>query len=430
MALPERISASIWRPYLLDTPDPMQIIPVLIFLLTYAGVTCGGYPGLAIDRTGVALIGALAMVIGGILSPREAIDAVHFPTLLLLYGLMIISAQLRLGGFYTMMARRIAGYTDRPGKFLFITMVVGGLLAAVLANDIICLAFTPVLANALKKRGINPVPFLLGLAMATNLGSASTIIGNPQSMLIGQVAALSFADFLFWCAPPSLAGIFATYLILVRIYRDRFFMPCTNESCEPSAVNWPEFNKWQSGKGLAASIAAIVMMFSSFPREWSVLTISGILLLSRKMHTRAVLGIVDWHLITLFCGLFVVVRGLNMSGIPERAVAAMAEHGIGFGNPFPLALLAVGISNLVSNVPATVLLIPHIPAGDPVPWYVLSLGTTYAGNLFTIGSMANLIVIEQARLCGVHIGFREYARTGILVTTVNILLLFLWILVK
>jgi len=399
----------------------------LVFFVTYAGVALGGIPRLAIDRTGIALLGAIAMVVFGVLTPGRALGSISLGTLLLLYGLMVVSAQLRLGGFYTWLAVRIAAMAGDPGRFLFVLMMTGGLLASVLANDIICLAFTPVLALALRRRGMNPVPFLIGLAMATNLGSAATIIGNPQSMLIGQTAGLSFREFLYWCGPPSLVCLLLTYFVLRFVYRRRFF------DAVPEPVQekrWPDFDRWQTTKGLAAAVAVIALLFSGLPREWSVITVAGILLLSRKMHTRAILGLVDWHLITLFCGLFVVVAGFNSTGIPQSFLGFLESRGVSLSNPFALSLSAVALSNVVSNVPATVLLSPHMPQGGTVLWYVLSLATTYAGNLLTIGSMANLIVIEQARLSGVKITFREYARSGVLVTAMNLTVLSGWILLR
>ena len=200
--------------------DPVTV-SAMVFFVTYAGVALGGVPRLAVDRTGIALLGAIAMVLFRVLTPAEALGSISLGTLLLLYGLMIVSAQLRLGGFYTWLAVRIASMAGNPGRFLLVLMVTSGLLASVLANDIICLAFTPVLAVALRRRGLNPVPFLIGLAMATNLGSAATIIGNPQSMLIGQTAGLSFREFLFWCGPPSLVCLVLTFLVIRLVYGKR-----------------------------------------------------------------------------------------------------------------------------------------------------------------------------------------------------------------
>ena len=400
-------------------------MPLVIFLFTYAGVAMGRFPRLTLDRTGIAILGALAMVLDGAITPADAMNAVHVPTLVLLYGLMIISAQLRLGGFYTWLALKVTRWIDRPARFLLILMLVSGLLAAVLANDIICLAFTPVLAVALRRRRLNPLPFLLGLAMATNLGSASTMIGNPQSMLIGQLGSLSFRSFLYWCAPPSLLCLAVTYGILLLLFRGR--LAADNASGPFEEPAWPSFNRWQSSKGIAAAVIVVVLLLGGFPRELSVLTLAGALLLSRRLHTRAMLGLVDWHLITLFCGLFIVVRAFNGTGLPGQALEWLAVRGLPLTNPYLLSITSVLLSNLVSNVPATVLISPHLPADQPAVWYVLSLATTYAGNLFTIGSMANLIVIEQASPFGIRISFGDYARTGVIVTAANLVILMGWI---
>jgi len=397
-----------------------------IFLITYLGVAIGRVPRLVLDRTGIALLGALMMILVGALSPDEALAAIHFPALLLLYGLMVISAQLRLGGFYSWLAIRVTGWIERPALFLFLLMAVGGGLAAVLANDILCFAFTPVVSVAVRRRGLNPIPFLLGLAMSTNLGSAATLIGNPQSMLIGQVGGLSFGGFLMWCAPPSILSLLATYGILTLLFHGRFHK--APEVAPPfEEPLWPPFHAWQSCKGLVAAGAVVILLLLGFPQTMTVLTIAGVLLLSRRTHTRTMLGLIDWHLMTLFCGLFIVVQGFNQTGMPAKFLAWLAVHGCALENPFVLSGMAVIMSNLVSNVPATVLLLPHIPSEATSLWYVLSLATTYAGNLLTIGSMANLIVIEQARLCGIRISFLEYARVGVVVTMVNLAVLAAWI---
>ena len=288
----------------------MNSLSWIIFVITYAGVAVGGVPRLAIDRTGIALLGAIAMVVAGVLSPEAALDSISLSTLALLYGLMIVSAQLRLGGFYTHLAVRISSLAGNHARFLFVLMVVAGLLSSVLANDIICLAFTPVLTVALLKRGTNPIPFLLGLAAAANIGSAATIIGNPQNMLIGQAGGLSFAHFILWCGPPSLACLFAAYGLIHLLYRNRYSLKFDPPA--DLAADWPSFNTWQSVKGLLAAGAVVTLLFMPLRRDWSVITVAGVLLLSRKMHTRSILGLIDWHLITLFGALFLAAQVPNL----------------------------------------------------------------------------------------------------------------------
>jgi len=398
---------------------------LIVFVLTYLAVAVGELPGLALDRTGMAVLGAVAMVALAGMGTAEAVAAIDFPTILLLFGLMVVSSQFRLGGFYTHLALGITRFLDRPRLFLLVTMAVSAGLSAVLANDIVCLAFTPVLSYALLRRGLNPLPFLLGLAIASNIGSAATIIGNPQNMLIGQLGHLHFGAFLKWCLAPSLLSLALAYLVLVSMYRHRWEGVAATAAA--SADTWPAYDRHQSNKGLLVTVVLMGAFFTSWPRELTALVAAGVLLCSRRMKTRTLLGLVDWHLITLFCALFVVIRGLELTGAPAHALQALAGWGIDLGHPYTLAGISVVLSNLVSNVPATMLLVKFLDPADPVLWYILAVSSTFAGNLITIGSIANLIVMEQARACGITITFREHARAGIPVTLISLLVLAGWI---
>ncbi len=396
----------------------------VIFALTYAGVAAGGIPGLTLDRTGIALLGAIAMVTAGGLSMTAALSAIDAPTLLLLYALMVVSAQFRAGGFYTRTVLVLGRCIGRPRLFLLIVMAVSAVLSAVLVNDVVCLAFTPVLVVTLLRAGLNPAPYLIGLAVASNIGSAATIIGNPQNMLIGQIGRLAFGPFAAWCAPPAAAALVLAYGLLLVIYRGRL------RGAAPArdlAGAWPEFDRWQSAKGLAAAGVLVALFFTRLPRELTALSVAGLLLCSRRLRTRDLLDQVDWHLITLFGGLFVVIGGVMATGLPAAGMAALDRAGLPLRNPALLTLAAAALSNLVSNVPAVMLLVQFLEPADPRPWYVLALAGTFAGNLVTLGSIANLIVIEQARAYGVRLGFREHARIGIPVTLGSLVLVLLWI---
>jgi len=419
----------------------METVVVVVFALSYVGIAFGTIPPFALDRTGFALLGAIVMVAVGALSVGHAVHAIDTPTILLLYALMVVSAQLRLGGFYTWAALRLARRIHGPVGFLLLLMLAAAGLAAVLTNDIICLAFTPVLCVAALRAGLNPIPFLLGLAMATNIGSAATIIGNPQNMLIGQVQRLDFARFLLYCLPPSLLALGAAFGILVWLYRGRWRQqasaatagaaPAAPAAAAPEHLaEWPELNRWQTTKGLMVTIALMALFFTSVPRELSAITAAGLLLLSRHMRSKWLLGFVDWHLLTLFCGLFIIIAALEQTGLPARAVQALGGHGLSLHNLLGLTGVSVVLSNLVSNVPATMLLLKFVDPARPTEAYVLALSSTFAGNLITIGSIANLIVIEQAKLFGVEIRFREYARAGVPVTLASLLLLALWIVIR
>ncbi len=403
----------------------MNSVSLAIAVITYVGVAIGDIPGLALDRTGIAMLGAIAMIASGELSVQAAVMSIDVPTVLLLYGLMVLSAQFRLGGFYTRAALRLTAFLENPAKFLLAVMSAGALFSALLMNDIVCLAFTPVLAVSVLNAGLNPVPFLIGLAVASNIGSAATIVGNPQNMLIGQYGALHFGQFSLWCAPPSFLALGAAYLIIRMIYRkDLSRVPFATAVPEGS---WQPFDRHQSAKGITAAAILLVLFFTPVPREISAICIAGILLCSRRMHTRSILGLVDWHLITLFCALFVVIKGLETTGAPAALVASLQAHGVDVRHPFILTAISGILSNLVSNVPATMLLTRFLDPARHVQWYILAISSTFAGNLITIGSIANLITFEQARTYGIKIGFREHARVGIPVTLASFAILIGWI---
>jgi Na+/H+ antiporter NhaD/arsenite permease-like protein len=399
--------------------------PVVIFVLTYLAVAVGDIPGLALDRTGMALLGAIAMVACGVLTTDQAVLAIDFPTLLLLFGLMVVSTQFRLGGFYTQVALQLTRWMDRPRAFLLAVMLASAVLSALLANDIVCLAFAPVLAVALLKRGLNPLPFLLGLALSSNIGSAATIMGNPQNMLIGQLGRLHFGSFLLWCTVPSVLSLLAAYGLLSWMFRRRW-MGGTPQA--EVIATWPAYDSHQSRKAWLVTAALVALFFTSIPRELTAMVAAGLLLCSRRMSTRSMLGLVDWHLITLFCGLFVVIRGLETTGLPERMVDWLASHGVALTNVYTLAGVSVLLSNLVSNVPATMLLAKFVDPAQPTAWYVLAVSSTFAGNLFTIGSIANLIVIEQSRLYGIRIRFWDHVRVGLPVTLISLVILVVWMM--
>jgi len=268
-----------------------EIIAATIFFLTYTGIALGGIPGLAIDTTGIALRGAIAMLATGILNDNEAFKAIDAPTILLLYSLMVLSAQFTVGGFYTKVALSVVRFVTRPEVFLLALIFTSAFLSAVIANDIVCLAFTPVICVAAVRASLNPIPFVLALSCASNIGSAATIMGNPQNMLIGQVGALNFGRFVLWCLPPTIVSLVALYFIILVMYRGKW----RDESfvLNKNADGWPKYDFHQSAKALALTAVLILLFFTSIPREVSALTIAGIILCSRKMETRSILSLPD-----------------------------------------------------------------------------------------------------------------------------------------
>ena len=392
-----------------------------VFALVYVGMIFGGLPGLALDRTALALIGAIALLAGGALDARSAWAAVDMPTMSLLFGLMLVSAQLRLSGFYTLLARRIAAASLSPRMLLLLVMAASAALSAVLVNDIVALALTPILAEGCIKRGLNPVPYLLGLACAANIGSAATLIGNPQNMLIGQVGGLPFAAYALDALPPVVAGTLAAWGIISWFSRGDWVL---ERSVAP--VPAQDFLPWPALKGgLLLAAALFGFLFTPIPREVLALAAGALVLVSRRMHSRTVFALVDWQLLLLFLGLFVVNHALLASGLLERLFLAVGSTGVDLAHPAWLFAVTALLSNVISNVPAVMLLLPVTQT--PQDRLLLALASTLAGNLFLLGSIANLIVAEQAARLGVFLTWRKHLRIGLPVTLATFALAALWL---
>jgi len=399
----------------------MQNVVLAVFSIVYLGMILGHLPGLAVNRAGVALLGAVALLAFGVVDSHEAWASVDMPTMSLLFGLMLVSAQLRLGGFYTLLARRIAqAQFSAPGLLLLI-MLAGAGLSALLVNDIVCLAMTPILAEGTLRRGLNPIPFLLGLACASNIGSAATLIGNPQNMLIGQVGGLPFGAFMLDALPPVLVSLAAAWGITALLSRNDWTLE--RQVAPAPAV---AFRRWPTIQGSALmGVALFGFLFLDAPREVVALTVGGLVLLSRRTQSRAVFGLVDWQLLLLFLGLFVVNHAVAQVGLLERMFAGIRWLGVAVEHPAWLFALTAVLSNIISNVPAVMLLLPV--SSSPQDKLLLALVSTLAGNLFLLGSIANLIVAEQAAQQGIFITWRKHLRVGLPVTLASFGIAALWL---
>jgi Na+/H+ antiporter NhaD/arsenite permease-like protein len=402
----------------------MDPVVVGVFAFVYLGMIAGELPGLKVDRSGIALLGAIVIVATGRVPLEEAWRAIDVPTIALLFGLMVISAQFRLGGFYTLVTRRLgAGDHSALGLLALVTLTAAA-LSAILANDIVCLAMAPVLIEVCSRRRLNPVPYLLALACASNVGSAATLIGNPQNMLIGQTLRLSFTGYLIDGGVPALFGVAVVWGIIGWRYRGRW----TSDAPEVD-VAAPPFDRWQTSKGLVTVTAVVLaFVFTEWPREIVALAGAGVVLVSRRMASREMLGLVDWHLLVLFIGLFVVNRALAQSGFVGSLLMLARMAGADLTQAPTLFTVTALLSNLVSNVPAVMLLLPA--AREPLDGVVLALSSTLAGNLIIVGSIANIIVVDQAARLGVGIDWRAHARVGIPVTIVTLAIAAIWLTLR
>jgi Na+/H+ antiporter NhaD/arsenite permease-like protein len=396
---------------------------VFVFGVVYLGMFLGGLPRLKLDRSGVALLGAIAVIAVSGMGVVEAAEAVDLPTILLLFAFMVISAQMRLGGFYAAVTRRVGELPLSDAALLAALIAVAAVLSAVFSNDVVCLAMTPIVARLCLRRGTNPLPFLLGLACAANIGSAATLIGNPQNMLIGSVLRLDFADYANVAFAPVLVSLVLLWGWLVCVPHAGIDpLPAIDRRSED-----PPFNLWQTAKGLLVAGALMgLFLFHDGPHEVWALVGAALLLLSRRLASAEFMKLVDWPLLILFMGLFVVNHAFEQTGLSAQAVAWMAGHGVRLTDPGPMLVVGVGLSNLVSNVPAVMLLLPHLQ-GQPQAGVMLALVTTFAGNLLLVGSIANLIVADLARQQGVLIDWKRHALVGMPVTLLSLGVIWIWL---
>lgn len=395
---------------------------LVIFLAVYIGMGVGRWPGLKIDRTGIAVLGAIVLYATGVVTNAMVLQAIDFPTLIVLFGLMVLSAQFAACGFYDWCSARIAATRASPVAILALTVSVAGAMSAVLVNDIVVFAMTPMLIRGLSQRGLDPRPYLIALAGAANAGSAATVIGNPQNILIGQVGRLDFWGFVAACGPPALVALVTVFVVVWIVWRRKLSHPVERDG----KVAIPSVDRFEFGKAIVATAALLALFSSRLPHVSDVLIVTAVLLVSRRLATREILGLVDWHLLVLFGGLFVVTYALAETGIAADALTALSTAGI---EPTELRVMALSMlvgSNAIGNVPTVVLLLSVLRDLSAETLYAMAALSTLAGNLFIVGSLANMIVVERAKAAGVTLGFLEHARCGIPVTLISVALTFAW----
>ncbi|MBO0736273.1 MAG: anion transporter [Alphaproteobacteria bacterium] len=394
-----------------------------VFVSSYTALAIGRVPGLALDRAGVALVGAALMVACGALPLDEAYKAIDLDTLTLLLGMMIVVAHLRFSGFFALAGGWIIRRARTPMMLLLAITVIAGTFSAFLVNDAICLALTPLVLDLTRSLKRNPAPYLLAVAMGSNIGSTATITGNPQNMMIGSVSRIAYTDFASTLAPVALVGLLLT-VVLIALFHRREFGGGTRFVAEPQPTRT---HRGLMLRALAGAATLAALLFAGQPPAKVAIVIGALLLVTRRAKTERVYTEIDWPLLLMFAGLFIIVAGAERALLSNDLVAAAARRHL---DSVPaLAAAAAGLSNLVSNVPAVLLLKPFIQAlPDPhTAWLTVAMASTLAGNFTVIGSIANLIVVQRARAGGVDIGFWDYFKLGAPLTILTVLFGTLWL---
>lgn len=405
--------------------EPRLAVPLAIFAFTYFVIALGNFPGLKLDRTGAALAGSLLMVLSGSLSEPEALASVDFHTLLLLFGMMIIVANLRVSGAFALVARWLLEWAHSGYGLLAMTVLASGVLAAFFINDVVCLSLAAPLIEVARVLEIDAAPLLLALATASNIGSVATITGNPQNMIVAGFAHVSYAAFAMRLAPVALIGLLVDYAVIGWLYRDR--LRRLRRRDDLTLPGPPPGHRYRLAKSSIVAAAVLVLFAMGYPPHLVALGGGAALLFTRRTQPHLIYEQIDWTLLVMFAGLFIVVEGAETAGLQIYLLYAVGPERL--KNIAVLSVIVAVLSNLVSNVPAVLLfqpIYPQIRQGMSTA-LVLASASTFAGNLTLLGSIANLIVIEQARREGLEIGFVDYLKVGLPVTIVTLAIDIAWL---
>ncbi len=403
-------------------------IVILVLILTYIGMAAGRIAWLRVDRTGIALLAVIALLASGEMTLDDFGSAVDLPTLAFLFAMMIISAQFAESGFIDLCARTMVAMRGGTAGLLALTVAIGGGLSAVLANDILVISIAPLLIAGAQRRGLDPRPFAIALAASVNAGSAATLIGNPQNILVGALGRLDFWSFLGVCGVPALFALVVVFGVLWLQWHRRIRVTTAPvDAIGLAAVTEHVLDRNQTIKGGVALLALLILFATSLPREIGALVIAALLLANRKITSRTMIGAVDWPLLLLVSCLFALTGQLNGSGIAAAVLGFLDDHQL-LPNNLLLMLPFAGVtSNAIGSVPTAMLLLriwPNPPSGV---LYGLALLSTLAGNLLLTGSLTNLLIAERAERMGARLSFREYARAGIPIAVLSLAFATFWL---
>ena len=394
-----------------------RLIALVALAGTYLGLALGRLPLFRVDRTGVAIIGGAIVVVTGLLPWDRAVAAVDAHTLVLLFGMMIVAAYLRLSGFFRLVTYAALRRAHTPVGLLGLIIVAAGVLSALFVNDVVCLVMAPIVLDLVRRLQLPPAPYLIALATAANVGSVATLTGNPQNMLVGSFSGISYRAFLLREAPVALIGLALVFAVIWVAYRRRLPPALPAEPLDERGA----VHRALMIKTVAAVSVMLVAFLGGVPIALVAIGGAAYCLLTRRVNPDKVYREIDWGLLVLFTGLFVVIGGVEASGLAGEILGGAAA--VGLYRPAVLTVVTAVLSNLVSNVPAVLLFKAVIPTfGEPArAWLLLAMASTLAGNLTILGSVANLIVVEQARGAGVQVGFLEYSRVGVPITVLTLL---------
>ncbi|MGI2903973.1 anion transporter [Tolypothrix sp. VBCCA 56010] len=389
--------------------------------LTYLGLALGSLPGLRMNRATIALVGSAFLIALGVVTLHEAWEAIDAKTIVFLLSMMVVNANLAYAGFFPQALSVLLSFTRSPLGILIALTFGSGILSAIFLNDTIALIFTPLTLSLTQALGLNPIPYLLAVAGATNIGSVATLSGNPQNILIGSFSGIGYLEFLRALIPVAVIGLIIQIELLWLLYpevRSRSVPQVSLQACDNLNTTKTRIFKPLYQKTLIITTGLLIAFVAGLPLTESALVAASLLLITRRVKPQRILKKVDWNLLVMFSGLFILTRvtqKLNLLQPFTHAINSAASL---------LGVTAI-LSNLISNVPAVLLLQPLIPKHDTHSWLLLAAGSTLAGNLTLFGSVANLIVAEAANELGYKLTFWEHLRFGAPLTVCTLVLVYL-----
>jgi Na+/H+ antiporter NhaD/arsenite permease-like protein len=424
----------------------IMLLALVIFLVTYVLISVRRFGKLNLERPAVALFGAALMVLFGVVAADQAFASIQLDILGLLLGMMIIVVSLELCGFFTWVSVKMIRASKNQFQFLILVMLVTALLSALILNDTVVLLFTPIVIKACRLIKANPVPFLVAEAIAANIGSVATPVGNPQNAFIATQSHITFAEFTTKLLPVTVLCLAVAMVLVWLVFRNDL-----RDGCEKKDRYWlcersKPIDAEMAVRGIALEpvhrsvflvLGALVLVFVGFVLSpyinlplAMVAFIGGAFVLmllpffNRSVQPVEVLRKVDWTLLLFFVGLFIVLKGVETSGLlAEMMNTFQASSGSGLTSIPGLTGFCAILSNLISNVPAVMLLSPLVASvGSNNLWLTLVTSSTLAGNATILGAAANVIVIETGNKMGVEVSLWQFMKAGLPITIITLLL--------
>ncbi len=397
---------------------------IIIVAITFIGIAIGKLPVIKTNRTTISLMGVALLIFTNQVDFSKIQTYIDFDTIILLFSMMIINANLKMAGFFVVIDHSLSRLIKTPRTFLALEIFTVGILSALFLNDTICLMFTPFIITLVFNLNRNPFPYLVALATAANLGSVATLTGNPQNMIIGVASGIPYLDFTLALLPIALSGMAVIWLVLVKMYPFEFRKGETLESQQDLSN---PVQKPLLVKSLLITGGLLIAFLSGAPIAMASFIAASILLITRRHKPEAVFAEFDWTLLVFFAAMFILSGSLETSGVTTTLIDlnSLAERA----NILNLTIITGVLSNLISNVPAVLLLKPVVANMENarLGWLTIAAASTLAGNLTLLGSVANLIVAEIAERWRIDLNFWEYTKSGVIITVISLVLSVLWL---